>query len=246
MIIKKITFFVVLIPFFTVAQINQNDASGQKHGKWIGTYPNSTQTAYEGTFDHGKRTGVFFFYYPNGKMKAAMKFSKNGTFARAEMYFEDGTLIAKGNYVNEKKDSVWTYFGGTGYVRKTEGWKNGRLEGKTTVYMEPQPGDTKLKPIQFMTYRDSILNGPFAVYYPSGEIKQKGNYLDGNMDGEVYTFYESGKRMIIERYKYAVRHGLWVYFNEDGTLNRKRYFNMNRELKGKELEEKLQELKSEN
>lgn len=242
--IKVLALMISLLPICVFGQINQKDASGKKHGKWIVAHKNSTQTAYSGTFEHGKRKGLFTFYYPNGKVKAAMLFTKNGTFARAEMYFEDGTLIAQGNYINEKKDSIWTYYGGSGYVRKTETWKNGKLYGKTVVYMEPQPGDTKLKPVQYMTYRDSILHGEFGEYWPSGQLKRKGHYVDGNMDGEVYEYYESGKRMVIERYKHAVRHGLWVYFNKDGTLNKKRYFHFNRELKGEELEQKLEELKN--
>ena len=72
----------------------------------------------------------------------------------------------------------------------------------------------------------------------------EGKYVDGNLDGIVTHYYESGRKMIIERYKYAVRHGLWVYYNEDGSFNRQRYFDHNRELKGKELEAKIQELKS--
>ena len=163
MMIKKFSLLLLFVfPLLAVAQINQKDANGKKHGQWIGNHENSTQKAYEGTFDHGKRTGLFYFYYPNGKLKAAMLFSKNGTYAKAEMYFEDGTLIGKGNYVNEKKDSVWTYYGGTGYVRKTETWKNGKLDGKTTIYFEPQPGDTKMRVLQYFTYKDSVLNGEFA------------------------------------------------------------------------------------
>lgn len=242
--IKQLLLLLILLPIALIGQINQKDANGKKHGKWVVTHKNSTQPAAIGNYNHGKREGVFQYYYANGKIKAVMNFSKNGTLARAEMYFEDGTLIAKRNYVNEKKDSIWTYYGGSGYVRKVEGWKNGKLEGKTVVYMEPQAGDTKLKPVQFATYKDSVLNGSFAEYWPNGQVKRKGVYVDGNMDGEVYQYFESGKRLAIERYSHAVRHGLWIYFNEDGTLHKKRYFHYNRELKGKELEEKLAELKN--
>jgi antitoxin component YwqK of YwqJK toxin-antitoxin module len=227
----------VLIPLFSFSQINQKDGNGKKHGQWQGQFPNTTATSYIGKFEHGKRVGLFKFYHQNGKLKAAMLFSKNGTFARAEMYYEDGTLIAKGNYVNEKKDSVWTYYGGSKNVRKTESWKMGKLHGETVVYFEPQVGMTSIPPFQTLMYKDSIPHGEVKEFYLNGKVKMKGRYLDGNLEGDVYYYYENGKRMLIERYKYAVRH-------EDGTLNRRRYFVRNKELKGKELEEKLAEIKN--
>lgn len=234
---------IFLFPVFLFAQVNQKDANGKKHGRWIGNYPNSTAKSYEGDFNHGKREGIFRFYHKSGKLKAAMLFSKNGSHARAELYYEDGTLIAKGNYINEQKDSVWTYFGGSKRVRKTESWKNGKLDGPTVVFFEPQPGMTNIPPYQVVNYKDSVLQGEVIEFYLNGKTKMKGKYVDGNLDGEVYHYYEDGKRKKIERYKFAVRHGIWVYFNPDGSLQKRRYFKFNRELKGKELEEKLDEFK---
>jgi len=232
----------LLIPFIGNTQNNQKDANGKKHGKWVGLYENSTTPTYVGEFDHGNRKGLFKFYYKNGKIKAAMMFSKNGTFARAEMYHEDGTFIAKGNYVNQQKDSVWTYYGGTKNVRRRESWKKGKLDGKTYLYYEPQAGMTKLPVYQSITYKDSVLHGEVVEYYLNGKVKMKGNNVNGNFDGEVYYYYESGKRQTIERYKHAVRHGIWVYFNEDGTLNKKRLFEKNVEIKGKEKELKIEKI----
>ena len=72
----------------------------------------------------------------------------------------------------------------------------------------------------------------------------QGNYVNGFLDGDVHYYYESGKKMIIERYKYNVRHGLWIYYKENGSLNKRRYFDRNTELKGKALEDKIAQLKA--
>src|SRR6476469_2758778 len=47
---------------FSQENINKLDENGKKHGLWRGLFDESKRVRYEGTFDHGKETGIFTFY----------------------------------------------------------------------------------------------------------------------------------------------------------------------------------------
>jgi protein TonB len=57
--------------------------------------------------------------------------------------------------------------------------------------------------MRFLTYKDSllkILNGPYKLFFPSGYVSTKGNYLNNKKDGSWYTYTDSGKPQM--EYKY--------------------------------------------
>lgn len=245
-IMRNSLILLVLIPLFSFGQINQVDSKGLMHGDWEGYYENSTAVKWKGKFEHGWRMGKFVFYHKSGKVKAIMMFTKvNGkSHSRAELYYDDGSLIAKGNYINREKDSVWTYYSGKGYVQKIETWKNGKKNGKTVIYYPPQPGQTELQALQVVHFKDSLPHGEVMEFYLSGKLKMKGNNVDGNFDGVVTRYFENGKKMVVERYAAAVRHGLWLFFDDKGAVTNRKYFKYGRELKGEELKKKLEEIKN--
>ena len=90
-------------------QLNFTDSKGQKQGYWRKTNEIG-QLKYEGNFKDNKPIGHFIYYYPGGQKKAETDYSKNGTFARTKLYHELGEIKATGNYLNEKKDSIWNFF----------------------------------------------------------------------------------------------------------------------------------------
>jgi antitoxin component YwqK of YwqJK toxin-antitoxin module len=61
---KLLLGLVFLNAFFINAQtaVNKLDADGKKDGLWKGIYAESKRPRYEGTFSHGKETGVFKFF----------------------------------------------------------------------------------------------------------------------------------------------------------------------------------------
>jgi hypothetical protein len=56
---------IVLLAFQIVAaqsDFNKLDDKGRKHAIWKGFHPESKRPKYEGTFLHGKETGIFYFF----------------------------------------------------------------------------------------------------------------------------------------------------------------------------------------
>ena len=102
MISKKIILtFLFLSSFFLNAQtdVNKVDAAGKKDGLWKGTYTESKRPRYEGTFDHGKETGVFKFFddTKKGDVIATRDFSANDGSSYTILYDQNKNKVVFSN-----------------------------------------------------------------------------------------------------------------------------------------------------
>ena len=64
----------------------------------------------EGQFKNNNCQGEFKYYDEQGNLKATNTYDKTGEKALNKTYAPNGTLIATGYYVNQKKDGEWRYF----------------------------------------------------------------------------------------------------------------------------------------
>lgn len=243
----KVTLILVLLlsSVMSLAQdVNKVDAKGRKQGKWQKTYPESKAFEYVGQFKDDKPVGTFYYYYPSTKTKAIIKHDEKGNRSVAFMYHENTLLLAYGIYRDQKKDSVWTHYGPSGRLSYKETYKNGKLNGKKTIYYVPEdPNDKSERVARIENYKDDVKHGEFIEYFDVGGIKSTGNYDHGRLYGKITTNHPNGKPMIIERYKYGNRHGWCFGYDESGGETGKRFFRFGRELTGKELEDFLKSCK---
>ena len=95
--------------------INYTDINGNKQGHWEKKYQNGT-IAYKAEFKNNKLVGEYTRYYQTGTIKAIIKYDITGNKGKAILYWDDGTKMATGNYINQNvKDSIWVYFPRMGY-----------------------------------------------------------------------------------------------------------------------------------
>lgn len=219
------------------AQVNQVDSKGKKQGPWEKTYPNSKAYEYRGQFKDDKPVGTFTYFYPSTKTKAIIKHDEKTGRSVATMYHESGVVLAYGIYRAQKKDSVWTYYGPSGRLSYKETYKNGKLNGKKTIYYVPEdPNDKSQRVAKIENYVDDVKHGEEIEYFEDGVVKATGYYNKGVPEGKFTTNHPNGKPMIVERYKYGNRHGWCFGYSESGAETGKRYFKRGKELTGKELE----------
>ena len=93
--------------------LNQVDSKGLKQGRWVKHFPESEFKRYEGQFKDDQPYGTFVYYFGTGEVRTVLKYTK-GNRSTARNYYPDGTLIAIGVYVGDKKDSTWTYYSAYG------------------------------------------------------------------------------------------------------------------------------------
>jgi hypothetical protein len=73
--------------------------------------------------------GEFKYYFESGKIKSIVQHETRER-SYAWFYFENEQLMSEGQYVNQKKDSVWRNFNEQGFLVSIETFKNNRLNSR--------------------------------------------------------------------------------------------------------------------
>ncbi|MGM0532323.1 MAG: toxin-antitoxin system YwqK family antitoxin [Bacteroidota bacterium] len=184
--------------------INQYDEEHKKHGVWIKKYSNG-QIKYKGEFKHGKPTGEFRRYFPNGNLMAIMQHHSDGE-VYSTLFNKKEKKKAEGKYVNKKKDSIWLFYDSEGNVILRENFDMGKRDGKS-VRFYPN-GDTS----QIVNYRDGIKHGIFKKFFPNGNLKLLARYQNKELDGHLTIFTPEGYKEVEGLYRDNLRQGKWVYY----------------------------------
>ncbi|KAF2340724.1 toxin-antitoxin system YwqK family antitoxin [Flavobacterium tistrianum] len=214
MISKKITFGVLLLAtLFSNAQtdINKTDAAGKKDGLWKGTYAESKRPRYEGTFDHGKETGLFKFFddTKKGDVIATRDFSANDGSSYTIFYDQSKNKVSEGKEIGKSREGEWKYYHKASKVLMTvENYKNGKLEGLKTIYYPN--GQTA----EEMTYKNGLKEGPYKKIGIDGTLLEESYFKNNEYNGET-VFYDSDKSIASKgKFVNGKKAGIWQFYQK--------------------------------
>ena len=66
--------------------------------------------------------------------------------------------------------------------------------------------------------KHGLNHGPFTMWYPGGEVKMKGTYLNGKKDGLSTMWYEDGTKWREQSHRDGRPTGTWKTWNPEGVL----------------------------
>jgi antitoxin component YwqK of YwqJK toxin-antitoxin module len=203
---------------FTNSNINEVDDQGRKQGDWK-TYDVNGSLKFKGSFVDGIPVGTFFFYYPEGKIKARSEMYDNGRRSRTKTFHSNGRLMAEGNYLNKKKDSSWSYYSDfDGVLLSAEFYANGEHEG--IVYNYYPSGAVN----EEIPYKNGVKQGEWKRYFTDGNLKLTAKYIDGKLEGLMLIYFQNGVPEVSGMYVNNFKDGLWLYFNPRGETLKKETF----------------------
>jgi antitoxin component YwqK of YwqJK toxin-antitoxin module len=129
------------------------------------------------------------------------------------------------------------------YVRKLIPYENGKIDGTVTTYHPngkamakaphvdgQQEGVTKMwtpdgKLIQTIPYEDGKRHGTLVEYWPQrGKKKKVVPCEKGKVNGTVHIYYEDGTLKAEMPFKQDSLHGIEKRYDEEGNLERRRYW----------------------
>jgi len=212
---NRISIYIVLVFFgffgnLNAQQNNMIDANGMKQGAWKKYFESTKALFYEGQFKDNKPVGTFKHYYKNGKLRSITIYQ--GNIARAEVFTQKGKLMAKGKFVDQKKDSTWVYFNDYGKISQKEIYYKGSKTGlEETFYPSGQIASQ-------VEYINGVENGKFIMYYSNGNIENEGEFLNGKYNGNYIYYYDNGIKMYEGVYEMGQKNKLWVYNHSDGLI----------------------------
>ena len=207
--------FCIVITLFATAQ-TQTDANGKKQGYWK-KKDDKNKLIFEGLFKDDKPQGIFKYYYPFDSIKAVMNF-KPGNVAYSTMFHPTGKKMATGKYINEQKDSVWTYFDDKGVLISKESYVNGKKNGKEMVFFP----DGVIS--EERIFKMGIQDGPFKLYFDKQSVKGEGTYLNGQMEGKNAYYFPNGIAAATGYYKNGFKNGPWIYRTSDGKIKERELY----------------------
>jgi antitoxin component YwqK of YwqJK toxin-antitoxin module len=230
--------FIMIVPVLQAQSdtiFNQTDSRNQKQGYWKKSYPNG-KLMYKGFFKDNKPAGEMRRYYESGALKAIIRYDEGKNLARTRLFYEDGNLAATGNYINEQKDSIWTYYS---YYEKSittrESFSLGKRNGLTVHYYKNGGVSEKTE------WKADKRSGIWEQYFQNNTLRLKAQYADNKLEGEFIVYYETGKPYISGIYKNDLREGDWKFFNPDGPLQKTMPYQMGKSPMEEKLDAEQQE-----
>lgn len=194
-------------------ETNKLDDKGQRHGLWKGTYTESKRPRYEGTFDHGKETGVFKFFDDTKEVKviATRDFTAKDGSAYTTFFDQKGNKVSEGKEVNKLNEGEWKYYHlESKEIMTLENYSKGKLNGIRKVFYRSG------KIAEEATYTNGIKNGPYKKYSEKGAVLEDAIYKNGEFDGAV-TYNDDAGKTIKGQFKNGKKSGIWKYY-ENGKL----------------------------
>jgi antitoxin component YwqK of YwqJK toxin-antitoxin module len=209
--IKPLSLILLLFGFFALQGQNLVDEEGRKTGHWIGEYPNG-RTLYEADFVEGQPVGEMVRYYENGAVRARMIFEPGGERTHVRMFYTNGKPSADGLYINQAKDSVWTYYSEfDGSLRIRESYRNGKLDGTTRNYY---PGGEISEEVE---WKQGVKEGSWKQYYENGVTRLSGNYKNNLLNGAYEVYFTNSTIKIRGTYLENKSNGIWYYYDDAGN-----------------------------
>ncbi|MEQ9261966.1 MAG: hypothetical protein RLP14_02275 [Owenweeksia sp.] len=178
--------------------------------------PNTGKLAFKGAYRNGKAEGVHRRYDADGNVISS-KIYENGIVLFEGIvdeqgrkqgpwkeYYPDGTLKAKGSYLDDLKIEEWTYYYADGEIEQTGSYQQGLPNGAWVWY---HPNGQAWREEEFFRGEEDGLS---IEYSDSGAVIAKGNYIEGLKDGQWLVQVNDHKE--IGNYFDGLRNGKWVYY----------------------------------
>lgn len=172
------------------------------------------------TYRGGMMNGRAAWYYESGKIQMECYYKDNMLEGKSTRWFENGLKEAECYYKDNKLDGV--------YIT----WS---MESNIVL-------DIKSYKAKEENYMNGVLQGPYKVWHPNGQLKIEGFYNNGKFDGKwqyrdengikigegdftngsgkQVAWYINGKKMRETSYKDNMRDGEEAYYCENGSVEK--------------------------
>ena len=205
---------------------NRVDEQGRKTGPWKVFHPEG-RILETGFYLEDMKHGFFQYFDARGAVIRVVEYRKgvevlteeerNPVVELREVVRDDGTLAETLTYVDGVKQGVARQYDTSGVIT------GGSVFEQDVLVAEG------------ITQRDGSKHGPWTEYWPNGNIRAQGNYLNNQRDGEWVFFRESGEKEQQGKYLQGSFHGSWIWWYPGGNIHRRERYNKGK-LNGEFLE----------
>ena len=140
---------------------------------------------YKGTYNEkGKKQGFWEYWFETGQYREKGSYVSGIKHGHWTSYYEKGNFIdSDGNYSKGKQHGNWTYYYETGGIMKTQGFKDGRLSGKSISYFSnnkiQSESNYKVVSEKRKGKKQSVAHGDWFFYDKTGKEISRITYKNG-------------------------------------------------------------------
>ena len=117
-----------------------------------------------------------------------------------------------GKFKKGKKNGMWLSYHQNGQLSSKGLYKGGKQDGLQELYHDNGQLLSKIN------YKDGkVGDGLWETYYQDGRLSDKNNWEGGKLEGFSGTYYGNGRLYKSGYYKDGKPHGIFKYFNQDGS-----------------------------
>ncbi|MDR7370771.1 hypothetical protein [Flavobacterium aquidurense] len=189
--------------------VNKLDSNGKKDGVWKGTYEVSKRPRYEGTFSHGKETGLFKFFddTKKGDVVATRDFTASDGSSYTIFYDQNKNKVSEGKEVGKVREGEWKYYHKASTVVMTlENYKKGKLEGLRSVFYP------NAKIAEEITYKNGLKEGIYKKYGQNGILLEQTTYKNNEYNGDAVFYDSDGVAASKGKFLNGKKVGIWQFY----------------------------------
>ncbi|MCQ2973660.1 MAG: hypothetical protein MJ211_02475 [Bacteroidales bacterium] len=153
-------------------------------------------------------------------------------------------ISSKGNYVDNRKQGVWTEYYRNGNMKSSITYKDNNQDGYVKLYYEDgtlsEEGIWKInkwvgeykyfRPSGQIAYEwefdeEGRRTGEQKYYYESGKLRISGYWENGKESGNQLEYYDSGRLRSESQWKDGITDGLMKEYYENGNLHAELVYN---------------------
>lgn len=190
---------------------NKLDGNGKKHGLWKGLYTESKRPKYEGTFEHGKETGLFNFF-DDTKAKtiiATREFNAKDNSAYTIFYDQKSNKVSEGKLINKLFEGEWKYFHlDSKTIMTIENYSKGKLQGLRTVFY------ANGKVAEEILYKNNLKDGFYKKYTEKGILLEESNFNNDIYNGMAVFKDSNGVIASQGNFSKGKKVGIWLFYQK--------------------------------
>jgi len=175
-------------------------------------YKMGVKTA-EGVVDEkGDFQGEWELYYEDGSLRAKGDFEKSLRTGEWIFYHKNGKVESEGKYVEGLPQGQWKWYYDNGNSRRQDYYRRGKEDGES---IEKDKDGNIISHGHFINgYRDG------EWFYHVGDHTEKGSYIDGEKNGDWIYEYEDGKINFEGEYIRGLATGKHKWYYPNGQIKK--------------------------
>ena len=203
-------------------------------------YENAIRIAEGITDEQGRKQGNWKWYYSDGSLRSTGSYVDDLQSGKWVFFDENGNTIQTGVFRSGMFHGEWVWYYSNGSLHRKENYRLGKEDGLFSEWNQYNEillegvydlGFKQGEWIQDVNdhkeiglYVDGLKQGKWRHFYNQTNLQFEGEFEFGEPVGKHSFYTRNGAVSRVEQYEAGVRHGRWVFYNNQNLVDQTREY----------------------